>query len=56
MGGCCNMLKVKIDPNLVVFSFHCKSLSCTVEPLQAFVLFLVMTPIKYGQHQIYVED
>ena len=22
-----NMLKLKIDPNLVVFSFHCKSLS-----------------------------
>ena len=28
-----NVLNLKIDPNVVVFGFHCMSLSWTVEPL-----------------------
>ena len=34
-----NMLNLKIDPNLVVFSLHCKSLSGTVDSWQPFCNF-----------------
>ena len=46
-----NMFKLKIDPNTVVFGFHCKSLSLTVGPWQAFLWFLVIADIQdHQQH------
>ena len=40
------MFNMKIDPNLMVFGFHCKSLCSMVEPGQPFLLFVVMADIQ----------
>ena len=43
-----NMSKLSINPNLVGFSFYCKSLSSNLEKWQPFLWFWVMADIQDG--------
>ena len=44
-----NIFKFKIDWNLMIFEFCCKSLFCMAEPWQPILLFLLMADIQYGR-------
>ena len=50
------MLKLKIDPNLVVFAFCSKSLCRLYELWKLFLWFQVMAAIQDGWHYVEVED